>query len=72
MALVRARVRPSNNYGGDKPEGSIVNIEEAELEAFAGCLERVEDEPEPAAAEAEAETSDDGKHAKRAPKSSKR
>lgn len=44
MAIVKARVRPNNNYGGNAPEGTVVDIEEHELASMGGCLERVADE----------------------------
>ena len=41
--LVLAKVRPNNNYGGSAPEGTVLEVEEAEVDRVPWCLERIAD-----------------------------
>lgn len=40
---MRARVKQHHNYGGNAPAGTIVEVEQAELERVPWCLEAVEE-----------------------------
>ena len=40
---VMAKVRPGNNYGGHAPEGTLIEVADAEVERVPWCLERVGD-----------------------------
>ncbi len=51
MKTVKARVKPTNCYGG-YGAGAIVEVDESELERAHWCLEPVEDEPRARAAAA--------------------
>jgi hypothetical protein len=39
--VIRAKVKEGNNYGGTAPAGTLVEVEESEIDRVPWCLERV-------------------------------
>lgn len=66
---VLAKVREGNNYGGNAPAGTLLEVEDGECERVPWCLERVGDPSAWLAAAAQAKAEADA--AAKAPKSKK-